>query len=152
MKNRASPQLPECMPPAASALSPHARSCKFHLTRVVFSPSALRLHIIQTSYLYYTGFHQHNSYKCLLLHSRHLRGSPSQTREAVKSWEEFSHVASGPRLVPPVCTEDSVREKWGRAEPRDANPHSSLHVYPQQKHKSPIKTSLLMLHSTCPSN
>lgn len=55
--------LPKPSPPADSALKPTHTSYKFHLVRVVFSCSVLRIHIIQTSYLHYIGFHQHNSYK-----------------------------------------------------------------------------------------
>lgn len=56
--------LPKPSPPADSVLKPTHISYKLHLVRVDFSCSVLRIHIIQTSYLHYIGFHQHNSYKC----------------------------------------------------------------------------------------
>lgn len=73
---------PHCLQTALRTLCAH--SCELHLACVVFGLSVLRIHIIQTSYLHYIGFHQHNSYKCFLLHSCHLHGNPSQAQEDCK--------------------------------------------------------------------
>lgn len=126
MENRT--RSPDCLSPRrlqTMLWSLHTHSCKFHLVRVVFSCSVLRIHIIQTSYLHCIGFHQHNSYK------RFFYSTPVicveillRRRETVKSWEECLRVASRHSLTS-SCSYRKLQwgKKRGWPKPWAANPH-----------------------------
>lgn len=119
----------------------HTHSCKFHLVRVVFSCSVLRIHIIQTSYLHYIGFHQHNSYK------RFFYSTPVicveillRRRETVKLWEECLWVASRQSHFL-LIQETSVREEKGLAQTMSRQPTLGFFVFIRSKNigGAPIK-------------
>lgn len=154
MENRTQSPLPEPRRLQTALCTLHAHSCEFHLVCVVFSLSVLRIHIIQTSYLHYIGFHQHNSYKCFLLHSCHLYGNPSQTQEDCKVTGRI--LGSGERARAHfflLAQETPVWEEKGRPKPGATNPHLAASSLSTMKTQKPLqKTSLLTLHSICSSS
>lgn len=120
---------------------------------VVFSCSILRIHIIQISYLHYTGFQQHNSYKCFLLHSYHLCGNPSPAQGDYKVTGRI--LLSGERTQLHfflLVQETWVKKEKGWPEPSATNPSLASSCLSTAKTQEPLyKTSLLILHSICHS-
>lgn len=114
--------------------------CQFHLACVVFSGSILRIHIIPTSYLHYIGFHQHNSYKCFLLHSCPLCGNPPQTQGDCKVLGRILMHGKYTNLGSPVAPTGNFWEGRKGAGPMHRPlTHPWLHFYPQQNTGAPMK-------------